>query len=168
MFLLFSLFYLVAPSIASLDYSSNHDQVSRQSQQSCGSQTIRHDEEKFLGPYIVHLEKGHAHEDFEQNLRRSQELHYPFTVSSMKVETSIRYDFFFHDTPSTFVWLRLILCYVYLVQCFANDTNSRSQEFNSRIFGTALHKNFMFRWYFQIAISPSSIFDLTVFVDVLD
>jgi hypothetical protein len=90
MFLLYSLFYLVAPSIASLDYGSNLDQLSRQSQRSCGSQISRDDDKKFLGPYIVHLETGHAHEDFEQNVRRSQELHYPFIASSMKVGTCIR------------------------------------------------------------------------------
>lgn len=88
MWLLYSLFCLVAPSIASLDYSNTLDQSSRQSQRSCGSQINRDYDEKFLGPYIVHLEKGHAHEDFEQNVRRSQELHYPFTVSSMQVGTS--------------------------------------------------------------------------------
>lgn len=85
MLLLYSLFYLVAPSIASIDYRNNLDQLSRESQRSCGVQNNRMNEKNFLGPFIVHLEEDFAHEDFEQNVRSSQELHYPFTESAMKV-----------------------------------------------------------------------------------
>jgi hypothetical protein len=120
MLLLFSLFYLVAPSIASLDYSSNLDQRSRQSQRSCGSQPNRDDDKKFLGPYIVHLEKGHAHEDFEQNVRRSQELHYPFTVSSMKVGTCTQYEIDLPWAINRLISLLPIQCRAYLVFCSAN------------------------------------------------
>jgi hypothetical protein len=137
MLLLFSLFYLVAPSIASLDYSSNLDQRSRQSQRSCGSQPNRDDDKKFLGPYIVHLEKGHAHEDFEQNVRRSQELHYPFTVSSMKVGTCPQYEI---DLPwatktDSFRYFRFSVAHIL---CFVLRTmrSCKHLESNFQLFGT--------------------------------
>ena len=53
---------------------------SRQFKRSCSAATEYDD--SFLGPFIVHLEKPHTHEVFENSVRKLQDDQWPFADST--------------------------------------------------------------------------------------
>ena len=81
----YPLLTLFTVAYASLKYRNNLDAKSRLSQRSCGATATERRDEKFLGPYIVHLMDHMKHDKFEQIVRSLQEDKHPSTASSVKV-----------------------------------------------------------------------------------
>ena len=83
----------VALALASIDQKNKNypGEDSRQYRRSCAALDSIKLEDSFLGPFIVHLEEPHTHEEFENSVRNLQNDQYPFTSSAVKVRTFIRF-----------------------------------------------------------------------------
>lgn len=80
----------LALSLASIDQNGNiPSEHSQRFKRSCAALSRTEHDSTFLGPFIVHLEELHKHEDFENNVRILQDDQYPFTSSNVKVRTFI-------------------------------------------------------------------------------
>ena len=83
----------VALALASIDQKNKNypGEDSRQYRRSCAALDSIKLDDSFLGPFIVHLEEPHTHEEFENSVRNLQNDQYPFTSSAVKVRTFIRF-----------------------------------------------------------------------------
>ena len=83
----------VALALASIDQKNKNypGEDSRQYRRSCAALDSIKLDDSFLGPFIVHLEEPHTHEEFENSVRNLQNDQYPFTSSAVKVCTYFYY-----------------------------------------------------------------------------